>query len=162
MIRACPHPLEVKKRRVQKEHVQMEVKKRRVQKEHADGGQEMPEHLTIGTKTAFQNGYAFPYEKKKIASETVYVCNKGSDNAKKDEVLVLRCEDDIWTAYDSAIKNTPKKKTLMCRQPVFRCLHTDITRAGWHQWQMNYAASTNGEGVQPDWQGALKAETRVP
>ena len=131
-----------------------------MQNEHEDGKKEMPEHLTIGTKTAFQKGYAFPYKKKKIASETVYVCDKGSDNAKKDEVLVLRCEDDIWTAYDSAVRDNGS--TLECRQPVFRCLHTDITRAGWHQWQMNYAASTNGEGVQPNWQGALQAETRVP
>ena len=121
----------------------------------------MPEHLTIGTKTAFKKGYAFPYKKKEIASETVYVCNKGSDNAKKDEVLVLRCEDDIWTAYDSAVKKTHKKR-LTCRQPVFRCLHTDITRAGWHVWEMNHATSTNGEGDEPDWKGALQAETRVP
>ena len=121
----------------------------------------MPEHLTIGTKTAFQKGYAFPYKKKKIASETIYVCNKGIDNLKKDEVWVLRCEDDIWTAYDNAIKKTPKK-TLMCRQPIFRCLHTDITWAGWHVWEMNHADSTNGEGDEPDWKGALQAETRVP
>ena len=137
------------------------AKKRRVQKEHEDGKKEMPEHLTVGTKTAFQRGYAYPYTRMEIDSETIYVCDKGSDYAKKDEVLVLRCEDGIWTAYDSAVKKTHKKR-LTCRQPVFRCLHTDITRAGWHEWQMNYAASTNGEGVPPDWQGALQAETRVP
>ena len=29
------------------------------------GGQEMPEHLTIGTKKAFERNYAFPYQKEK-------------------------------------------------------------------------------------------------
>ena len=38
----------------------------------------MPEHLTIGTQEAFDNNYAFPYKKKHIGSETVYVCKKGS------------------------------------------------------------------------------------
>ena len=49
----------------------------------------MPEHLTIGTKKAFENNYAFPYEKTQIGSETIYVCTKGSQWARTGEVLVL-------------------------------------------------------------------------
>ena len=144
--------------------MQGKAKKRRVQNEHEDGKKEMPEHLTVGTKTAFQRGYAYPYTRMEIDLETIYVCNKGSDYVKKDEVLVLRCKNGIWTAYDNVVKKTQKthKKTLTCRQAVFRCLHTDITRAGWHVWEMNHATSTNGEGDEPDWKGALQAETRVP
>ena len=52
----------------------------------------MPEHLTIGTKKAFESDYAYPYKKKQIGSEEVYVCKKGSDYARPDEVLVLRRE----------------------------------------------------------------------
>ena len=39
---------------------------------------------------------------------------------------------------------------------------TDITQAGWHKWQTNYAADPNDAGLAVDWQGALWAETRVP
>ena len=132
-----------------------------------DGGQQeqggspaMPERLTIGTKKAFQKNYAFPYEKKQIGSETIYVCTKGSEWARTNEVLVLRCEGGTWTAFDSAV--SADGLTLQCRQPVFRCLATDITQPGWHNWQTNYAADPNNAGLAVDWQGALWAETRVP
>ena len=51
----------------------------------------MPEHLTIGTTKAFARNYAYPYEKKQIGPETIYVCTKGSEWARTNEVLVLRC-----------------------------------------------------------------------
>ena len=128
-----------------------------------DGGQlalQMPERLTIGTKKAFQKNYPFPYQKKQIGSETIYVCTKGSEWARPNEVLVLRCERGMWTAFDSAV--SADGVTLQCRQPVFRCLATDITQPGWHQWQTNYAASPTDACLSVDWQGALWAETRVP
>ena len=126
----------------------------------ADGGAQKPEHLTIGTQKAFENNYPFPYEKKQIGSETIYVCTKGSEWARGNEVLVLRCEGETWTAFDSAV--SADGLTLQCRQPVFRCLATDITQPGWHNWQTNYAADPNNAGLAVDWQGALWAETRVP
>ena len=98
----------------------------------ASGGQQMPERLTIGTTKAFDRNYAFPYSKTQIGSETIYVCTKGSQWARTSEVLVLRCltEQDgspgIWTAFDSAV--SANGTTLQCRQPVFRCLATDITQ----------------------------------
>ena len=118
------------------------------------------ESLTIGTKKAFDNDYPFPYEKRQIAGETIYVCNKGSDWSRRNEVLLLRCEEGTWIAYDGAISADLKKK--LCRQPVFRCLATDITQPGWHEWQMNYNAGPDDAGLAADWQGALWAETRVP
>ena len=120
----------------------------------------MPEHLTIGTKKAFKNGYAFTYEKKKIGSETIYVCNEGSKWARSDEVLVLRFNGGTWTAWDSAV--SADLSTLLCRQAVFRCLATDITLPTWHKWQINVAADPIESGYAVDWQGALWAETRVP
>ena len=129
----------------------------------ADGGQlavQMPERLTIGTKKAFDQNYPFPYQRRLIDSETIYVCSKGSQWARGNEVLVLRCERGIWIAYDSAV--SADGSTLQCRQPVFRCLATDITQPGWHNWQTNYAADPNDAGLAVDWQGALWAETRVP
>ena len=126
----------------------------------ADGGEQMPERLTIGTQNAFEKNYPFPYEKKQIGSETIYVCTKGSEWARSNEVLVLRCEEETWTAFDSAV--SADGLTLQCRQPVFRCLATDITQPGWHEWETNYAANPNDAGLSVDWQGALWAETRVP
>ena len=130
----------------------------------------MPEHLTIGTKKAFERNYAFPYQKEKIGSETIYVCSKGSEWARANEVLVLRCTTSqdgspgTWTAFDSAIiaNGNANGKLLQCRQPVFRCIGQDITQPGWHKWEINYAANANDAGFSVDWQGALSAETRVP
>ena len=120
----------------------------------------MPEHLTIGTTQAFEEDYAFPYEKKPIGSETIYVSTKGGMWARTDDVLVLRCASDPWAAFHAAVN--ADGSTLQCRQPVFRCLATDITQPGWHTWQTNYAASPNDAGLAVDWEGALSAETRVP
>ena len=85
------------------------------------GGQQMPERLTIGTKKAFEKNYPFPYEKKQIGSETIYVCTKGSEWARTNEVLVLRCETGTWTAFDSAV--SANGLTLRCRQPSLPLRH---------------------------------------
>ena len=124
------------------------------------GGQEMPERLTIGTAKAFKNNYAFPYSKTQIGSETIYVCSKGSDFARANEVLVLRCDAGNWTAFDSDV--SADGLTLQCRQPVFRCLATDITQPGWHRWQTNHYASPSDADLAVNWQVSLWAETRVP
>ena len=121
---------------------------------------EGPAHLTIGTKKAFENNYPFPYQKHQIGLETIYVCNRGSQWARPSEVLVLRCSQGTWTAFDGAV--SADGSTLQCRQPVFRCLAEDITQPGWHKWETNYAADPNGTGLSVDWQGELWAETRVP
>ena len=124
------------------------------------GGQQMPERLTIGTKKAFEKNYAFPYEKKQIGSETIYVCNKGSDWARRNEVLHLRFHQGIWTAFDGDVSDDGS--ALYCRQAVFRCVATDITQPGWYTWEINDVASPDSAGLGVDWQGALLAETRVP
>ena len=125
----------------------------------AEGGMDRPDHLTIRFTKEFEENYALTYKKKLIASEIVYVCSEGSAWARRDEFLVLRCEQNIWTAYDSAVNVLGS--TLQCRQPVYRCLDTDMTRAGWHEWQTNRAADATDDGFAPNWQGALQAETRL-
>ena len=120
----------------------------------------MPAHITIGTKTAFGNNCAFPCKKTQIGSEVIYVCTKGSQWARRSEVLVLRCVNGTWTAFDSAV--SANGSTLQCRQPVFRCRATDITQPGWHTWETNYDANPNDAGLVVDWQGELWAQTRVP
>ena len=125
----------------------------------------MPERLTIGTKKAFENNYAFPYQKKQIGSETIYVCSKGSDCARASEVLVLRCSTTqdtspgTWTAYDSDV--CANGSTLQCRQAVFRCLETNITHPGWYEWEINRAANRDNDAGSVNWQGTVWAETRV-
>ena len=120
----------------------------------------MPERLTIGTKEAFEKNDAFPYEKKQIGLETIYVSNKGSEWSRSNEVLVLRCKMGTWTAFDGAI--SADKSTLICRQPVFRCLATNITQPGIYRWEINAEADPHDAGLSVDWQGILWAETRVP
>ena len=121
---------------------------------------ELPETLSIGTRKAFARDNAYPYAKEQIGSEIIYICNKGSEWARPHEVLVLRCENGTWTAYDTDV--SPDRKAINCRQAVFRCQGRDITQRGWHTWQINHNASPNDTGFSVDWQGTLWAETRVP
>ena len=115
-----------------------------------------PSKFDIGTKNAFEKGYAFSYTQQTIGSEVVYVCSKGSQWAGADEILVLCEQAGIWTAWDSVIDGA----ILRCRQPVFRC-NEDITAPGWHTWSTNHDASSDGDGSAINWAGALKAETRL-
>ena len=120
----------------------------------------MPGHITIGTKKAFGNNYAFQCKKTQIGSEVIYVCTKGSQWARRSEVLVLLCVSGTWTAFDSAV--SANGSTLQCRQPVVRCLATDITQPRWQKWETNYDANPNDAGLVVDWQGELWVHTRVP
>ena len=92
----------------------------------------------------------------------MYVCTKGSHRARANEVLVLRCVNGIWTAYDSAV--SPDGSYRYFRQPVFRCHATNITQPGWHKWETNDFADHDAGpgGLGAHWQGELWAETRVP
>ena len=76
----------------------------------------MPETLSIGTRKAFAKNYAYPYTKEKIASEIIYICNKGSEWARPHEVLVLRCENGTWTAYDTDVSPDKKKLSTAVKQ----------------------------------------------
>ena len=113
----------------------------------------MPERLTIGTVKAFNRNDPFPYEKRQIGSETIYVCAKSSQWGRPDEAWVLRCMTGTWTAFDSAV--SADGSTLQCRQPVFRCLASDITQSGWHTWEVNALASRRSADHDLYWQRAF-------
>ena len=120
---------------------------------------QLPAKLTIGAHKAFQNGYAFPYQLEHISSQTIYVCNKGSEWARSTEVLILRRDHGSWIAYDG--ERGADGSSWLCRQAVFRC-REDITSPGWHTWQTNYTADVNeSTGSIADWRGELTAETRL-
>ena len=108
----------------------------------------MPSQFAIGTSKAFRNNYAFKYTRCEIDGEIVYICDKGSAWARENEVLVLRCDNGTWTAWDSSVDMDTAE--LRCRQPVFRC-DGDITEHGWHNWAMNQAATRDGEGTPVNW-----------
>ena len=126
---------------------------------------QMPDTFQIGTQTAFQNNSALLYTKKQAGSEILYICGNGSKWARANEQLVLRYVEGpegtkmTWTAYDSDVNQDGT--TLQCRQAVFRCLGADITQPGWHEWETNWAADSNGDGLNTEWQGQLWAETKV-
>ena len=116
----------------------------------ADEGEEkMPEAFSVGTRRAYAKGYAYPYNKQKIDMETVYVCNKGSDSARDNEFLVLRRESDAWIAYNSSRTGN----LLTCRNGTFRS-KDDITKAGYHLWEMNKSA-TKGQEIDDPFGGAV-------
>ena len=127
---------------------------------------QMPDTFQIGTQTAFQNNSAFLYTKKQAGSEILYICGNGSKWARANEQLVLRYEaasagrQGAWTAYDSDVNHDGT--TLQCRQAVFRCKKGDITQPGWYEWETNWNATNNGDGLETKWQGELWAETKVP
>ena len=70
-----------------------------------------------------------------------------------------RATRGIWTAFDGAI--SADRQTLRCRQRVFRCPE-NITEPGWHDWERNGVASSGVMAKNPEWQGTVWAETRVP
>ena len=91
--------------------------------------EDVPEFFSIGTEKAYARGYDYKYKKDNIAGETVYVCDRGSDAAKKGERLVLRRDPDGWTAYDSSVTGS----ALTCRQKVFRSDDAYIYKEGEHE-----------------------------
>ena len=119
----------------------------------------MPERLIIGTATAFKKKYAYDYEKHEVDSGIVYICKKGNESCRANEVLVLRRQCPWWIAYASNV--SADRTTIHCRQGVFRCLQEDITKEGSHKWEINWNASPN-DGVEDNWHGTLWAETRLP
>ena len=123
---------------------------------------QMPDTFRIGTKKAFENKYSFLYTKKQVGSEILYICTKGSEWARTHEQLVLRYDaaSAAWTAFDSDVNNDGT--TLQCRQAVFRCKKGDITQPGWYEWETNWNATNNDDGLETKWQGELWAETKVP
>ena len=118
---------------------------------------DLPQSFCIGTKRAYAKGYEYPYKKKKIGKETVYVCTKGSDDAREYEVLVLRRESDGWTAYDSSVTGSD----LTCRQKVFRSDDANIYKEGDHELQMNRSANKREQVDEPEWFGSLWCLTTV-
>ena len=104
--------------------------------------------------------FVYGFHRRKDRLETIYVCTKGSRWSRRNENLVLRCDSGTWTAVHSALN--ANGSTLHCRQPVFRCLATNITQPGWHNWETNYDADPKDAGLLVDWQGELWAQTRVP
>ena len=82
------------------------------------------------------------------ASETIYVCTQSSQWAPAYEVLVLRCVNGTWTAYDTAIN--ADGNTLQSREADFHWHATNITQPGKHQWETNYVAGPS----------ALRSSTR--
>ena len=122
--------------------------------------EQLPEQIVIGTKKAFAGNYPFPYVKREIGEEKIYVCNKGSGFARDGEVLVLRRQMGIWTAFDSSVGDE-NGGTLYCRQPVFRCVGENITKPGYYNWETNSRANFEDDASMPNWESGIWAETRV-
>ena len=123
-----------------------------------DEGDHMPQRFTIGTQAAFNNNDAYLYEKQELASETIYVCEKGSNYKREGEKLVLRREGDTWTAYDCVFSDDGKIQKW--RQAVFRCKGDNITKPGSYVWETNSNADPGNESSEEKWGGHLLAETK--
>ena len=110
----------------------------------------MPDQLFIGTQKDIHTSNAYVYTKQVIGSDTIYLCDKGSQYSRPGEILLLRKEDDgSWVAWDSDL--TANKKTILCRQAVFRCWAPNVTKPGGYTWETNAAASNTNFGYICDW-----------
>ena len=115
----------------------------------------------IGTPNDFREGKAYKYYKGMIKEQTIYYSDKGSEWCRdENEVLVLLRENKVWIAYDADVSFNWER--LHCRQPVFRCLMTDITQRGKYMWQTNRNASCDDIGLEQDWHDGPEVETRWP
>ena len=115
-----------------------------------DESEPMPYQLLIGTQNDLQNNNAYRYTKKVIGSVTIYLCNKGSEHSRPGEKLLLRKESDgSWIAWDSILSAT--RKTIHCRQAVFRCWAPNVTKPGRYTWETNVAASNTNDGYFVEW-----------
>ena len=115
-----------------------------------DESESMPDQLFIGTQKDIHTNNAYVYTKQVIGSVTIHLCDKGSQYSRPGEILLLRKEDDgSWVAWDSDI--TANKKTLLCRQAVFRCWAPNVTKPGRYTWEANVAASNTNDGYFVEW-----------
>ena len=100
-----------------------------------------------------------------INGEAFYVCDKGSDYSRDGERLILRYDvfpdgSTSWTAYDGGLVQDGSQ--FGCRQAVFRIQNEKKTYPGTYNWDMNVKANArNGGSDTPEWDGPLKAETKV-
>ena len=127
------------------------------EKPDEDQAKEMPECFSIGTKRAYEKGNEYSYRKQIINMETVYVCSRRSDSARDNEFLLLVRRPDAWVAYDA--KRVGNKLTM--RQSTFRSTR-NITKAGYHAWQINKTATQEQEFDDPDWSDDMWCITHVP
>ena len=79
----------------------------------------------------------------------------------------MRRHKDVTRADHCRSQAAPSNKEHRKGEPVFRCLATNITQPGWHNWETNnwetnYAASPDDAGLAADWHGGLSAEMWLP
>ncbi len=123
--------------------------------------------FVIGTKSAFANGYAFPYATMELDGQPgifAFLCEKGSEHATVGEKLVILYDNEWFTAYDGRMTTTETGtlKVINLRQKVFRS-KDHIWEKGWHKWQSNQNCSDEVIVVgEPQWSdGDWWVETRM-
>ena len=97
--------------------------------------------FTIGTKNAFEKGYAYDYEESK-KERGVYICKKGNEYCSANQKLVLRRENKWWIAWAA---NVTDPKEIIYGTPVFRTEADEITKPNCaHVWQWNLNKDAKG------------------
>ena len=112
--------------------------------------------IAIGTRKAYENHYEFNYIAEKYEGEDVYVCSKGSEWARKNEMLLLKREGNYWIAWDGV---RAVGGGFCYRQPVFRT-QTHAIQAGTHTWETNQNATDAIDRITAHWFGSLVCQTR--
>ena len=99
--------------------------------------------IHIGTKTAFEQNYFHEYGLNPASG--AYSCSKTTDNGLQGEISVLsktQSTDGAWcTAVEGRVNDDNE---FVPRQSVFRT-QENFWEAGWHNWQVNEAASLSLE-----------------
>ena len=129
--------------------------------------EDLPHHFLMGSTTAFREDNASHYTKHCLevlysttkhpekTTEMVYIGDKGSENSREGEVLLLRCYQGVWTAWDSSLG--PDGQKWNCRQAAFRLSETNEQSSvfpwpGQYVWELNSGAS-DLSGSPECWEG---------
>ena len=133
--------------------------------------EDLPHDFLMVSTSAFGEGNASHYKKHCLevkslsTTEMVYIGDKGSEHSRVGEVLVLRCYQGVWTAWDSSLG--PNGQKWNCRQAAFRLSKRNeqssvFPRPGEYVWDVNSGASKI-DGSPDCWElDALTFEVREP
>jgi hypothetical protein len=120
--------------------------------------------IAIGTKKAFQEGYAFQYD---MIDDGAYVCRTTTETGLEGEVMFFVQIDEGATAWHVACEGTILQDgSFEIRQPCFRT-RENFWEAGWHAWECNSSRTRTQtpaymHAVDPLWdsENVLSCETR--
>ena len=120
---------------------------------------QLPAALSIGTRKAFDGGYAYHY--RFVDEINAYVCDRQTTANVPGEVMAIKIGYGMGVTWYVACEGVLLDgQRFAARQCVFRTTE-HFWESGKHEWQLNSLSSaTNGDNS--NWSGAMDAFAEVP